>query len=82
MKVRAGVCESSVEVGHVGELTFGGTMTVADIPPFFLVALIALATLSLVRSHYRQSGRQPARIPVRFEAEGKPRHVEVRRPAD
>ena len=82
MKVRAGVCESSGEVGHVGKLTFGGTMTLASIHPLFLVALIALATLSELRSHYRQSVRQAARIPVRFEAVGKPRRVEVRRPAD
>jgi len=57
-------------------------MTIADIRSLFLVALIALAALSVVRSHYRQSGRQAARIPVRFESEGKPRRVEVRRPAD
>jgi len=81
MKVRAGVCKSSVAVGHFGKLTFGGTMTIADIRSLFLVALIALATLSVVRSHYRQSGRQAAHIPVRFEAGGKPRRVEVRRPA-
>ena len=57
-------------------------MTPTDIRPLFLVALIALATLSVVRSHYRQSGRQAAHISVRFEAERKPRRVEVRRPAD
>lgn len=57
-------------------------MTLTGIHPLFLVALIALATLSELRSHYRQSVRQAARIPVRFEAVGKPRRVEVRRPAD
>ena len=82
MKVRAGVCKSSVDARRDGKLTFGGAMTLASIRPLFLVALIALATLSVVRSHYRQSGRQAAHIPVRFEVEGKPRRVEVRRPAD
>ena len=57
-------------------------MTLAGIPPLFLVALIALATLSVVRSHYRQTGREAAHILVRFESEGRPRRVEVRRPAD
>lgn len=56
-------------------------MTLAEIRPLLLVALIALAALSLVRSHYRYSGRDPVRIPVRSEAERKPRRVEVRRPA-
>ncbi len=53
-------------------------MTLADIRPLLLVALIALAALSTVRSNQRKSGRESARIPVRFEAERKPRRIEIR----
>jgi len=53
-------------------------MTLADIRPLLLVSLIALAALSMVRSDHRKSGREPARIPVRFEAERKPRRIQVR----
>lgn len=53
-------------------------MTLADIRPLLLVALIALAALSTLRSNHHKSGREPARIPVRFEKERKPRRIEVR----
>ena len=57
-------------------------MTLAEIRPLLVVALIGLAALSVVRSSYQKSGRHPVRIPVRFEAERKPRRIEVRRLAD
>lgn len=66
----------------VGKLTFGGTMTLAEIRPLLVVALIGLMSLSAIRSYYQKSNQARVRIPVRFEKGEKPRHIEIRRLAD
>ncbi|MFQ5923687.1 MAG: hypothetical protein ACE5M4_12670 [Anaerolineales bacterium] len=57
-------------------------MTLAEIRPLLLVALIGLMSLSAIRSYYQKSHQTQVRIPVRFEKAGKPQRIEIRRLAD
>jgi len=52
-------------------------MTLTEIRPLLVAALIGLAALSMVRSNLLGSGQDPVRIPVRFESKRSPRRVEV-----
>ena len=54
-------------------------MTLAEIRPLLVAALIGLAALSMVRSNLLSGGQRPVRIPVRFEPEGKPQRVDIHR---
>jgi len=54
-------------------------MTLAEIRPLLVAALIGLAALSMVRSNLLSGGHRPVRIPVRFEPEGKPQRVDIHR---
>lgn len=57
-------------------------MTLAEIRPLLNAALIGLGTLSVVRSNLRGNGQDAVRIPVRYETERNPRHIEVRQLVD
>ncbi len=57
-------------------------MTLAEIRPLLVVALIGLMSLSAIRSYYQKSDQTRVRIPVRFDTEEKPRRIEIRRFAD
>ncbi|MFQ5943369.1 MAG: hypothetical protein ACE5JF_07440 [Anaerolineales bacterium] len=57
-------------------------MTLAEIRPLLVIALIGLMSLSALRSYYRRSDQTTVSIPVRFEKARKPQRVEVRRLVD
>jgi hypothetical protein len=57
-------------------------MTLEEIRPLLVAALIGLATLSLVRSNLERSGSETVRIPVRYESKRTSRLIEVRRLVD
>ena len=57
-------------------------MTLAEIRPLLVTALVVLGTLSLVRSYHERGGQEPTRIPVQFVSEQKPQQVKVRRLVD
>ncbi len=57
-------------------------MTLAEIRPLLVVALIGLMSLSAIRSYYQKSDQARVRIPVRFEKGRKPQRVEIRQLAD
>lgn len=54
-------------------------MTLAEIRPLLVAALIGLAALSIIRSNYLRRGQKRVRIRVRFEPEGKPQRVDIHR---
>ncbi|GMR10243.1 MAG: hypothetical protein BMS9Abin28_1064 [Anaerolineae bacterium] len=57
-------------------------MTLAEIRPLLVVALIGLMSLSAIRSYYQKSDQTAVRIPVRFEKGRQAQRVEIRRLAD
>ena len=52
-------------------------MTLEEIRPLLVAALIVLASVSMVRSNLLSSAKHPVRIPVRFESKKSPRRAEV-----
>jgi len=57
-------------------------MTLAEIRPLLVVALIGLMSLSAIRSYYQKSAQARVRIPVRFERDRKSQRVEIRQLTD
>ncbi len=57
-------------------------MTLAEIRPLLVVALIGLMSLSAIRSYNKKSDQARVRIPVQFDTGEKPRRIEIRRLAD
>ena len=52
-------------------------MTLAEIRPLLVAALIGLAALAMIRSNRLSGGQHPVRIPVRVEPKRYPRRIEV-----